>query len=133
MDKDIVVVNKNEVKKWVEEGSKFAITKDAEQYILKLDSLITFLEDHLEQCKTKAMEEVHKLRPNEKRVKGKNIYIDEREYGDKYKGKNPAFEKTYTISRIDAKKVDEYMKKSGKLPDGVLENLRAKQIKIHFI
>ena len=63
-------------------------------------------------------------------VVGRQVKCVVRKYGDRYKSTNPEFIKEIIIKRTDGDKVDEYLENKGKLPEGVMENIREEKLTI---
>lgn len=133
---DIIKINPNDIKILAKEGEKFIFKPKAEESLIKLLELQTFINDVVEQVKDQIAKAGQDVNPNFKGVIGDRIRCIYRAYGGKYKydwGKKSnleAFLKQKTIYTVDADKVEKYFKEVGELPDGITESDRENKLSI---
>jgi len=114
----------------------FALNPEAEPFLVKLKEYEQALEEISKAVKDRIFETGTAISPDFRGVQGDRIKLQARKYGARYKyeiNKREALEpflkrkETYTV---DGKKVDEYIKEVGELPDGVYEQSRVTQVSI---
>ena len=114
----------------------FALNPEAEPYLIKLKEYEQALEEIEKVVKERIFETGTAISPDFKGVEGSRIRLRARKYGNRYKFElnkrdvlEPFLERKETYSLI-GKKVDEYIKEVGELPDGVYEADRPTQVSI---
>jgi len=121
----------------IKEGSEgFALNPEAEPYLVKLKEYEQALEEISKVVKDRIFETGTAISPDFRGVEGERIKLQARKYGARFKYELnkrddlEAFLKRKETYAVDGKKVDEYIKKVGELPDGVYEAERATQVSI---
>jgi len=130
MNNNIISVNKDEITQFVVEGSKLVLKKSAEEELIKLLKLKDLIDKAISEVKEKIVENGKKIFPDFKGVVGNKIKAVYRYYGEKYEVDNPEYLKEVIIKRADVKKIEEYLEKEGKLPEGVKEKEREEKLVI---
>ena len=130
MDKDIIKISKKNIADLISESGKILFKKSAEDELLKLLLIKDEIDTALASVKEMIMKAGKEVSPDFNGVIGKRIKCVVRKYGDRYKSTNPDFIKEIVIKRTDGDKVDEYVENKGKLPEGVMENIREEKLTI---
>lgn len=139
MENNLIVVDKNEIAQFVEEGGKLVLKQNAEEHLIKLLQLEELIKNAIEEVKKKVIEAGTSIDPDFKGVVGRQIKAFYRYTDSPYEfDKNHAevaqpFLKETKYFRVDSPKVDEYLEEKGELPIGIYpkEN-REKKLVISF-
>lgn len=128
MADEIVPINKTAILKFATDGSKLAIKKNAEKELLKLLAMKDFIDELIEKVKEDIINSGKKvIGESFKGVVGEQIKAVFRMYGDKFEMEgevDPQFVRETIIKRVNAQAVDEYLEKTGALPEGIKEKER---------
>lgn len=127
---DTITIKKSEVIELAENGKGLALTRDAEESLIKLLDLKDFIDNLVENVKSQIAERAKEKYPDFKGVQGNRIKAVYRAYGDKYQSDNPEFQKEIVQVRTDGKKIEQYIEENGVLPDGVVEKVRTEKLVI---
>ena len=123
-------INKPTLSLFIEEAGKIALRKEAGEGLLKITEAIDTLKEGLEQVKKLIVENGIKAYGVVPSVKYKNLSIYQKETGDKYSTSNPNYLKKSNRTWADSEKIEEYLKKEGKLPKDTVKNSRDKVLVI---
>lgn len=134
-----IVIDTDRIPELIKEGGKLVLRPEADSAIAELLTML----DHLEAAKTKIAEQIKEaalqVDPNFKGVVGERVKAIFRTYGEKYtydyrrKDELEAFLKETVYTKVDSKKVDEYIKEVGELPEGITEKDREAKLSISLI
>ena len=129
----------DELNQLVHNGGKFSFKKDAEEALVqllewqeKIDLMISEVKEAIAKAGTS-------ISPDFKGILGSKIKAIFRVYGEKYEydwEKKDAlmdFLTVRTYHKVNSKKVDEYIEKNKKLPDGIKEKEREPIISLTLI
>lgn len=131
----IIKINPDNIVLWKEEAGKLFFKKEAEEQLLKLLELKKQIDEAIEEVKEKIKEAGEKTLGIEfKGVIGENIKVINRYYGAKYEIEDEElarpFIKEVKKFVLDTKKVEEFEKENGDLPDGIRYTKREQKLSI---
>jgi len=121
--KNLVTIDLSTLALIEQDGDKFLIDPRAEDALLALLDLEQKVETVKELIKTKLGEAMKAL--NCQKIEGENVKVSRRFYGERYEidNKNIAMElgmaKKVETVKPDGKAIDEYVKDTGELPEGI--------------
>lgn len=127
---DTITISKKQISSLVNNAGRMMFKKEAEDELLKLIKVKDDIDNALSQVKEAILTAGRSITPDFTGVLGKRVKCVVRKYGDRYKSTNPEYIKEIIMKRTDADKIDEYVDKSGKLPEGVSENEREEKLTI---
>ena len=134
MDKDLIVIDRNEIARFVEQGGKLAIKPEAELHLVRLLELQEMVEKAIEDVKEKIVEAGKNIDPDFKGVIGRRIKAIYRHTQSPYDfdaghtEEVMQFLKETKYYRVDGAKVEEYIAEKGVMPDFILEKEREKSL-----
>ena len=134
--KDTITVKKSEITNFVEEGGKFLFKPEAEEHLLKLLEMKELVDKAIDEVKLNIEKAGKEISPDFKGVVGGRIRAIYRVFGEKYTydKNNPEvaseFLNEFTVRKVISKDVDEHVKETGKLPEGIFEKDRAPKISL---
>lgn len=133
-----VNIDTDNIKILVDGANKIFLSPDGEQNLVQLYELQDIIEKAIAEAKLRIEAEAVKLDPQFSSIKGDDVKITYRYYGSRYKIDDTNVDqlpkelynvKTTLTPNIDA--IDEYIEKNdGKIPFGILESDRQKQVSI---
>lgn len=119
------------------ESGKVVLNHNAEKFLVELLNLKDKVEETLELCKGEIKRYMEELDQDLVSVNTDNLRIMNRVYGSKYKLDTDLIEyidkKFYTVKPtyyLNSKEVDEYVKKTNIIPNGISVNPREKQVSV---
>lgn len=132
----IVTIDLDQIKEWVAGADKIVLTPDAEASIMKLLEMSQTVEKAIDEAKAKIQEAALALNPDFKSVHSDNLSVAYRAYGSRF-----SVDETYlntvpkelyktkvTVSPIPEEVVKYADAHEGKLPMGIIEKERTKQL-----
>lgn len=134
---NIIHIDLSMVDQFVEEGGKLVFRPEAEEAILELLRLEEIVQNALKKVREDIENAGMSIHPSFSGVRGATVRAVFRVYGEKYdyeldkKEQALPFLKETVTYRVQSKDVDQYVKKNGKLPDGIVEKVRKPVISLH--
>lgn len=135
----IIKFDEDKLSSLAQVGGELVITKDAETAILALLELKEKVEHALEVVKNKIKEDGMAIDPSFKGVVGEHVKATYRTFGEKYTYNRSQednlmpFLKETKYYKVDSTKVDEYVKETKEMPEGIIEKERVPQISLQVI
>lgn len=133
----IINIDTAKVLELVKSGDKILFSADGEKVIVELNEMQAMIETALHDVKKNIQESALKLDPTFTSIQGDRVKVSYRAYGTRYRidqtklQEIPAeFYKSKVTYSPEIKAIEEFVDKQGGLPDGILENVREKQIQI---
>lgn len=136
-----VVVDLYQIKKWVDDSGEIVTTHEAEEAIIQLYNLKEAIDLAIDTAKKRIESEAIAYNPNFSTISTDNLKITYRAYGGRY-----TIEKQYQDElpeelivreikiKPNVKAIDNYLEENGgKLPLGLLETEREKQLSIKVL
>jgi len=135
-----ISINLDEVGQWVDQSKDFSLTREAENAIANLLQLQEQIDDALKLAKSMIEKQALEYNPNFTAIKGDKIRVIYRVYGGRYKIDEQFLSvlprelyKTLIRHTPNTKEIDTLIENhEGKIPAGILEVDREKQISIGF-
>lgn len=121
--KDLVTIDLSTLALIEQDGDKFLIDPKAEDALLALLDLEQKVENVKDLIKTKLGEAMRAL--NCQKIEGENVKVSRRFYGERYEIDNRdislelGMAKKVETVKPDSKAIDEYVKDTGDLPEGI--------------
>lgn len=116
------------------DGEKLIFKKEAEESLVKLLELKQKVDEAIEKVKEAIKQAGEQILPNFKGVEGEVIKCIYRYYGAKYEIEDEEKAKPFIIEKVvktlDYKAIDEIVKQTGDLPEGIKTKEREKQLSI---
>jgi len=134
--KGIITINTNAIVQLSKEGGELLWRPEAREQLIKFLKLEKFIQELKEQIKKKIVESALQLMPEAQftGIKDPEISCLYRAYGGKYQITDQQmampFLKKEVRYVIDTKKVEDYIRKNGTLPEGIAERERSKTLSI---
>lgn len=118
----------------VKEGGKYLISAKAEEAILQLIKLREIMEEIDKELRDVLQQEMQKT--NTIKIEGENVRVYRARYGAKYSVLDAAAAEGFIIReekiKPDSKAIEEYVKNTGELPDGITNKVRQETISIRL-
>jgi hypothetical protein len=133
-DKNLVTIDISTLALIEKDGDKFLIDARAEDALLALLELEQKVEDVKDLIKTRLGDEMRKL--NCQKIEGENVKVSLRFYGERYEVDNRdialelGMAKKVESIKPDTKTIDEYVKDTGDLPEGIKLRERKESVTI---
>lgn len=130
--KDTIVYDKTLVASFVDKGGRLALKKDVEAEILKLFEMKEHLDNEIIRLKELILQAGKSISPDFRGVIGDKIKITLKKIGDIYSYDRLKMPKEFLNEikyyKVDSFKVRDYIKKEGKIPEGITENIREPKV-----
>lgn len=133
-----IIIDPDKIPEFVKEGSSLVFKPKAEQSILKIFEIRDKCNKALELIEKKIEEAGTSLNNNFLGVKGEKIRAIRRAYGEKYSydrlnlEKAKPFLKEIKSLKPDTTKIENYLEKNKKAPEGIIINEREKVTKLYL-
>lgn len=132
-----ITIDLDKVSHLVEKSGEVVLSNEAEKEIIELYKLQAKIESAIDEMKTRVSGEALKLNPNFKSIQSDNLAISFRSYGARYRldeSRVPEMdERLYSVVKRyspNVEAIDSYVEQTGKIPLGVIEPERPKQLTI---
>ena len=133
---DTITVKKSDITKFAEEGGKLVWKAEAEEQLLHLLELKETIDNAIEEVKENIAIAGKEVSPDFSGVMGSRVRAIYRVFGEKYAYDKNLVEKArpflneFTVRKVISEVVDEYAKKEGNLPEGIVEKERLPKISL---
>lgn len=130
-----IVVDSDEIAKLCDSAGNAVMDEDGEKALATLMSIYTQIGDFINEVKTNIKKNALDIDRNFTGYSGDYVKIELRKFGSAYAIERPEvvppeFVKTRTVTSLDSKRIDEYVKDNGELPMGIERLEREPQIVI---
>jgi len=129
-----LTIDTNQPLTLAQEAGKFVFKKEAEEQLVKLLELQKLVNQAVDEAKRQIREAGESIDPSFRGVIGEKVKAIYRTYGAKYTYRMNEIEiakpflKEKIYYSVDSGVVDEFVKKEGKLPEGIYDKERTKSI-----
>jgi hypothetical protein len=136
----IITINTHGIENLALEGGKFVFKKEADEALFQLLRLQAFIESEIKRVKEAISIAGVSLDAGFKGVKGPKVNATYALRGEKFSYKlefeeklKELFLKEKKYYKVDSKKVEEYVEKEGKLPEGITAKERDKTLSLAVV
>lgn len=133
---DTIIISKSVINHFAQEGGKLIFKPEAETELLKLLELKDMVDNAIEHVKVDIEKAGKGISPDFTGVVGQRVRALYRVFGEKYTYDKALVEKArpylseFTIRKVQSGVVDDYVKREGTLPEGIIEKERVPKISL---